>query len=85
MKLFTAICATGVGAMMWRGLHTAMDQGEIIAFSRRRFVDLVSMADDPTRFGFSVVAHVVILIAAVVVTFLALIERPSNRIDRRRR
>jgi len=85
VKLFTAICSTAVGGVMWRGLHGAMAQGEIIAFSRRRFVDMVSMADDPTRFGLSVLAHLVILIAAVVVTFQALIERPSNRIGRRRR
>ena len=85
MKIVTALCSTVVGAVMWRGLSGAMDHGEIIAFSRRRFVDMVSMADDPTRFGFSLVAHVIILIAAVIVTFLALIERPSNRISRRRR
>lgn len=84
MKLFTAICSTAVGGVMWRGLHSAATQGEIIAFSRRRFVDMVSMADDPTRFGLSVIAHGVVLLAAVVVTFLALIERPSNRIGRRR-
>ena len=85
MKVITAILSTAVGGLMWRGLDKAMEQGEIIAFSRRRFVDMVSMAEDPTRFGFSVVAHVIILTAAVVVTFLALIERPSNRIGRRRR
>jgi len=84
VKLFTAICSMVVGSVMWRGLHTAATEGEIIAFSRRRFVDMVSMADDPTRFNLSVLAHGVILIAAIIVTFLALIERPSNRIGRRR-
>ena len=83
MRLVTAICATAVGGLMWRGLSGAMQNGEIIAFSRRRFVDMVSMADDSTRFGFSLVAHAVILIAAVVVTFRALVEKPSNRIRRR--
>lgn len=85
MKLVTAICATAVGGLMWRGLHRAMVDGEIIAFSRRRFVDMVSMADDPFRFNMSLIAHVVILVAAVIITFRAVIERPSNRIGSRRR
>ncbi|MBN8551596.1 MAG: hypothetical protein J0L52_01715 [Caulobacterales bacterium] len=85
MRPVTALCAALAGGLMWRGISGAMDHGEIIAFSRRRFIDMVSMADDPLRFNLSLIAHIVILAAAVVIAFRALIERPSNRIDRRRR
>ena len=85
MKLVTAICATAIGGLMWRGLSSAMQNGEIIVFSRRRFVDMVSMAEDPIRFGLSVVAHAIILIVAVIVTFRALTERSDNRIPPGRR
>jgi len=85
VRLVTAICSTAVGGLMWRGLSGAMQHGEIIAFSRRRIVDMVSMADDPFRFNMSLIAHIVVLVAAVIITFRALIERPSNRIGRRRR
>lgn len=84
MKLVTALCATVVGGVMWRGLSGAIQHGEIIAFSRRRVIDMVSMADDPLRFNLSLIAHAVIMVAAIFITFRALTERPSNRIDRRR-
>lgn len=85
MRLVSAIAGTALGGWIWRGLDSAMRQGEILVLSRRRIVETVQLAEEPSRFWLSVTAHTTIFALAVAVVVLALIERPSNRIGRRRR
>jgi len=74
-----------MGGVIWRGLDGAMRDGEILVFGRRRFVEMAHLTEEPVRFWLSVSAHAALFTLAVIIVVLAIIERPSNRTDRRRR